>query len=67
MAAAVERHCKPLVEEFYWLVRCSAYADVLVNLRSLLYDWREKRWASWLMGKATGGGRLCFSSSSGLD
>jgi len=39
---AVECHYKSLIEEFYWLICFSAYADVLVNLRSLPCDWREK-------------------------
>lgn len=39
---AIECHYKSLIEEFYWAVCCSAYADVLVNLRSLPCDWREK-------------------------
>lgn len=69
MAAAKPSKChyKSLIDEFYWLVWFCAYVVVLVNPRSLLCDWREKWWASWLMAKATGVGSLCFSSSSGLD
>lgn len=33
---AMKCHYKPLTGEFYWLVCCTTYADVLVNLRNLL-------------------------------